>query len=75
MGIARIERLEDGWSVMGLAPHTNNPETHGCLADLPEPTRSHLAVLLIAPVQFYEAQIGRRVSEDIFWVNTGADDG
>jgi len=72
--IVRVERLDTGWSVAGLAP-MSGAVTLGDLPDMPEPLRTHLAVLLTAPVKFYDEVLGRRVSEDIFWVNTGADDG
>jgi len=74
MRVVRAERVADGWSVAGLAP-MSEVVMLGDLPDMPEPLRTHLAVLLAAPVEFYDAVLGRRVSEDIFWVNTGADDG
>ena len=37
--------------------------------NLAQGIKEPLAVLLTAPVGYYNAQIGRRVTEDIFWVH------
>ena len=72
MRVTRVERLDAGWSVSGLAP-TSEGVVVMRFPDLPDVLQTHLAVLLTAPVHFYDDGLGRRVSEDIFWVNT--DDG
>ena len=74
MSIVRVERFEEGWIATGLAP-LREALCFDSVDDMPEPLRSRVAVLLTTPPKFYNDTIGRRVTEDIFWVHIGADDG
>lgn len=70
MSIIRVERCDDVWLVTGLSPAEVEAVKVRDLQELWEPLRSRLAILLTAPVDFYEQSIGRRINENVFWVNT-----
>lgn len=69
--IARIERCKGGWAVSDMY---GNEKLTSCFGrptlheEIPADYAASLAVLLTAPVGFFHKGIGRRVSEDVFWI-------
>ena len=63
---ARVGRDKDGWWVC----HSGNDalEPYRSFDDLPDEVRRRIAVLLAAPDGFRDERIGRRITEDRFWL-------
>lgn len=78
MRIVRLERTGlDTWTARELTSDTlskSPPVMQGAISTpvLPEEARAKLAVLMVAPVGFYNPDIGSRSSDDVFWVYLNA---
>lgn len=63
--VTRVYREGAEWVVMhGL----ETPERYADIVDTPDKIRASLAALTTAPVGFYNPAVGRRISDDVFWV-------
>lgn len=63
----RAYHLPDGgWEVTGR--DDTEPKYYVSLDSVPPPARDKLSVLMIASVGFRDESIGRRVSDDVYWV-------
>ena len=64
----RLERDGDRWR-LEVWRCESGLKTGSCeFEDLPQHIKEPLAVLLTTHVGYYNERIGRRVSEDVFWV-------
>lgn len=68
MSMARVERCPEGWGVVSPFEIHEPYTVYAGIDDVPLGIREHLAVLLTAPVGFHDAVVGRRISDDVFWV-------
>lgn len=63
----RVYREDDTWVVLncdGFGVY----QTYSHLEAMPEPLRSHLAVLNASAEPIHISDIGQRINSDIFWV-------
>jgi hypothetical protein len=65
MSAFRVFREPDAWVVVNSDFSKN---TYKYLGDVDEEIQSRLAVMMAAPVGWSQKGIGRRVSDDAFWV-------
>lgn len=66
MSVARVERYEDGMWSMYVYPDQSSERLK--MDEMPVEVRDHLCILLTAPLGFRDETIGRRLTDNVFWV-------
>jgi hypothetical protein len=67
MALSRVYREDGRWAV--LPPSEFLSVYYDEFEDMPEPLRTNLAILLPCALDTSLPGIGRRISDDIFWVH------
>ena len=72
MATYRVYREPDSWLVIPTAADLDSMAgSYPDLDSMAEELSSRLAVMLVAPVGWRQQNIGRRISDTVFWVFTG----